>query len=114
MEENKDIKAEETKKEVSDEQVPEAHADIPAGSSDNGSNDNLAPDPSVLLNDTVEKIKTEYDKKLADQKIALTKEITARDDIITQLLADGPKEEPIDSVTAIANIINAERNYKKW
>ena len=113
MEENKDIK-EEPKKEAPDEQISEATADIPAGSADNWHNDDLAPDPSVLLNDTVEKIKTEYEKKLADQKITLTKEITARDDIITQLLADGPKEEPIDSVTAIANIINAERNYKKW
>lgn len=113
MEENKDIK-EEPKKEAPDEQISEATADIPAGSADNGHNDDLAPDPSVLLNDTVEKIKTEYEKKLADQKITLTKEITTRDDIITQLLADGPKEEPIDSVTAIANIINAERNYKKW
>lgn len=113
MEENKDIK-EETKKEAPDEQISETHDDIPAGNSDNGRNDDLAPDPSVLLNDTVEKIKTEYEKKLADQKIALTKEVTARDDIITQLLADGPKEEPIDSVTAIANMINAERNYKKW
>ena len=113
MEENKDIK-EETKKEAQDEQVPETHDDIPAGNPDNGHNDNVAPDPSVLLNDTVEKIKTEYEKKLADQKITLTKEITARDDIITQLLADGPKDEPIDSVTAIANLVNAERNYKKW
>lgn len=113
MEENKDIK-EEPKKEAPDEQVSEATADLPAGSPDNGRNDDLAPDPSVLLNDTVEKIKTEYDKKLADQKIALTREITARDDIITQLLADGPKDEPVDSVTAIANLVNAERNYKKW
>ena len=114
MEENRDIK-EETKKEAPDEQVPEATADLPAGDPGNGHNDDLAPDPSVLLNDTVEKIKTEYDKKLADQKIALTREITARDDIITQLLAaDGPKEEPLDSVTAIANLVNAERNYKKW
>ena len=113
MEENKDIKAEETKEVKENEQTQEP-APVPAVNSDNGPADIPAPDPSVLLNDTVEKIRTEYEKKLTDQKIALTKEVTARDDIITQLLADGPKEEPIDSVTAIANMINAERNYKKW
>lgn len=56
-------------------------------------------------------LKNEYEEKIKNITKSKNEEITARDDIIKQLLNEDIKKS---TTTTIADRINKKRNFKKW
>ena len=68
--------------------------------------------PEDTLPDIVNKIREEYEKRIAEMEAKHVAAIADRDEIIQQLISGNPAGNVLHET--IADRINNKRNFKKW